>query len=380
MLGRSYLDPTNVDVSGETLRIKLPARTLEGGEVLTNELHGYGSYGARIKLPNAPGSITGFFLYKAPDYESEIDIEIYNDSSRRIMFTTYAGGTQTHTKTVSLPFDPTSGFREYRFDYLHGTVQNSVTFYVDGVQMSSWDTGIPQTSRHLMLDSWFPSWLDGRRRPHTPTWTGSTTPSSLETLAERDILDTGVERHAEAGRKHRETPLAADSFASQRLAQSAEHPCEFVPILLAQLREQISHRGAVLVVDTVHRPGAPSGHLDDGGPPVRGVGLPPDQSFFLQRVHQRRDVAPRNTELVADAGHDLGPTAVQSPEQPHPGIRHPPVLQTRPDPLQVQRSERGELVDEPQRRSFSHRFSIHRTHDPPRTRDILATPLVHLTV
>jgi endo-1,3-1,4-beta-glycanase ExoK len=92
------------------LRIKLPARTLEGGEVLTNELHG--SYGARMKLPNAPGSITGFFLYKAPDYESEIDIEIYNDSNRRIMFTTYAGGTQTHTKTVSLPFDPTAGFHE----------------------------------------------------------------------------------------------------------------------------------------------------------------------------------------------------------------------------------------------------------------------------
>jgi endo-1,3-1,4-beta-glycanase ExoK len=172
MLGRSYLDPANVDVDGQNLRIKLPARTLEGGEVLTNELHGYGSYSARMKLPNTPGSITGFFLYKAPDYESEIDVEIYNDSTRRIMFTTYAGGRQTHTQTVSLPFDPTAGFHEYGFDYLNdpGTDQASVTFYVDGVKMSSWDTGVPQTSMHLMLNSWFPSWLDGKR-PKKATYT-----------------------------------------------------------------------------------------------------------------------------------------------------------------------------------------------------------------
>ncbi|HEX2740842.1 MAG TPA: glycoside hydrolase family 16 protein [Rubrobacter sp.] len=171
-LGRSYLDPANVDVDGQNLRIKLPARSYEGGEILTNELHGYGSYGARMKLPNAPGSITGFFLYKAPDYESEIDIEIYNDSTRRIMFTTYAGGAQTHTETVPLPFDPTAGFHEYRFDYLYepGTGQASVTFYVDGSKMSSWNTGIPQTSMHLMLNSWFPNWLESRK-PKKTTYT-----------------------------------------------------------------------------------------------------------------------------------------------------------------------------------------------------------------
>jgi beta-glucanase (GH16 family) len=64
MLGRSYLDPANVAVDGENLRIKLPARTLEGGEILTSDLNGYGIYSARMRLPNTPGSITGFFLYK----------------------------------------------------------------------------------------------------------------------------------------------------------------------------------------------------------------------------------------------------------------------------------------------------------------------------
>ncbi len=166
MLGRSYLDPANVDVDGESLRIKLPARTLNGGEISTRDFHGYGSYSARMKLPNAPSSITGFFLYKAPDLESEIDIEVFNDSTRRVMFTTYSGGRQTHTETARLPFDPTTGFHEYRFDYS----QNSVTFYADGIEMRSWNTGIPQTSMHLMVNTWFPSWLEDRR-PKKTTYT-----------------------------------------------------------------------------------------------------------------------------------------------------------------------------------------------------------------
>jgi hypothetical protein len=41
-LGRSYLDPANVGVDGGKLSIAIPACTLEGGEILTNDLHGYG--------------------------------------------------------------------------------------------------------------------------------------------------------------------------------------------------------------------------------------------------------------------------------------------------------------------------------------------------
>ena len=43
-------------------------------------------------------------------------------------------------------------------------------FYVDGQEMRSWDTGIPQNSMHLMLNTWFPNWLDGRR-PKKTTYT-----------------------------------------------------------------------------------------------------------------------------------------------------------------------------------------------------------------
>jgi beta-glucanase (GH16 family) len=79
------------------------------------------------------------------------------------MFTTYAGGRQTHTETSTLPFDPTADFQEYRFDY----APNSVSFYADGQLMKTWTDGLPRTSMHLMLNTWFPTWLDGRRPKKT---------------------------------------------------------------------------------------------------------------------------------------------------------------------------------------------------------------------
>jgi beta-glucanase (GH16 family) len=61
-LGRSYLDPNNVSTSNGNLQVTLPANTLRGGELISNNLYGYGSNTALMKLPDAPSSITGFFL------------------------------------------------------------------------------------------------------------------------------------------------------------------------------------------------------------------------------------------------------------------------------------------------------------------------------
>ena len=72
-------------------------------------------------------------------------------------------GLMRDTETMRLPFDPTTGFHEYRFDYS----DNAVTFYVIGIEMRSWDAGIPQTSMHLMVNSWFPRRLEGRRPKKT---------------------------------------------------------------------------------------------------------------------------------------------------------------------------------------------------------------------
>ena len=158
-LGRGHVKPYNVGTGNGNLLLRLQANTFDGGELVSNAPLGYGSYLARMKVPNAPSSITGFFLYEPPDYASEIDIEVYNDTSRRVIFSTYANGRQTHTQTMTLPFDATTGFHNYRFDYAPG----SVRFYADGKLMKQWTNGVPKKSMRLYANAWFPRWLGGQR-------------------------------------------------------------------------------------------------------------------------------------------------------------------------------------------------------------------------
>jgi len=157
-LGRGRLEAENVAVDGGKLRIKLPAGTLEGGEVESEETYSYGSYAASIKAARAPSSITGFFLYAPPDFHTEIDVEIFNDESGRILFTTYANGEQTNTIEKRLPFDATAGFHEYRID-LYPT---RAEFSVDGRLLHTFDEGLPADSMQLMVNAWYPDWLPGK--------------------------------------------------------------------------------------------------------------------------------------------------------------------------------------------------------------------------
>lgn len=163
------LDPENVAVTGDgRLRITSPAETLDGGAIRSESLYRYGTYRARLKAPDAPSSIAAFFLYATPDYEKEIDIEIYNDGSRRVMFSVYSPTygpdgnlvkKPTRTQTKKLPFDPSVGFHEYRFDFY----PQEVTFYVDGEPMQSWSEGLPGEPMNVWVNTWFPDWLSGER-------------------------------------------------------------------------------------------------------------------------------------------------------------------------------------------------------------------------
>jgi endo-1,3-1,4-beta-glycanase ExoK len=164
--GHGAVDAANVAVTGGMLGVKLPAGRLDGGELRTTSLYRFGSFRARMKVADAPSSLTAFFLYKAPDYQSELDIEIFNDTTRRVMFTTYSGGAQTNTVTRTLPFDPTTGFHEYAIEY----DTSSVRFLVDGAPMQSWSKGVTRSAMYLYVNAWFPSWLAGER-PATDRFT-----------------------------------------------------------------------------------------------------------------------------------------------------------------------------------------------------------------
>jgi endo-1,3-1,4-beta-glycanase ExoK len=158
VLGLTDFDPANVSVdTNGYLREKIPALTTNGAEIESMDYYGYGTYRARIRTADAPSSITGFYLYRSPDFYAEIDIEIYNDGTGEVDFVTYANGQRTHHVTKRVAFDPSAGFHTYRFDYDPGVV----TFYVDGDLQQIWTNGVPNASMKLLVNTWFPSWLEG---------------------------------------------------------------------------------------------------------------------------------------------------------------------------------------------------------------------------
>jgi beta-glucanase (GH16 family) len=164
--GHGMVDAANVDATNGMLQVKLPAGRLDGGEMRSVSLYRFGSFRARMRVADAPSSVTAFFLYKAPDYQSEIDIEIFNDTTRRVMLTTYSGGAQTNTVTKLLPFDATTGFHDYVIEYDTG----SVRFLVDGTLIQSWSKGVTKSAMYVYVNAWFPSWLAGER-PATDRFT-----------------------------------------------------------------------------------------------------------------------------------------------------------------------------------------------------------------
>jgi beta-glucanase (GH16 family) len=153
-LGRSALSPADV-LPGPALR--LPAGTTDGAEIRSVSQYSAGVVHARLKLANAPSSITGFFLYAPPDLASEIDIEVYDDPSGTVLFTTYAGGRQTHTVRQELGFDPTADHHDYSIAW----GANKVAFAVDGATVRTWSNGVPRAPMNLYVNAWFPTWLAG---------------------------------------------------------------------------------------------------------------------------------------------------------------------------------------------------------------------------
>lgn len=157
-LGRTKFNPKNIEVNDGFLKIRIPANTLEGGELVGRQVVTYGSYETHMKIPEAPSSITGFFLYAPPDYFYEIDIEIFNTKEGKLLLTTYADGGVQNEYVGKLGFDPTADFHTYRFDYR----SDRVAFYVDDKLIQEWQEGFPEEyPMQLMVNSWFPNWQEG---------------------------------------------------------------------------------------------------------------------------------------------------------------------------------------------------------------------------
>jgi len=155
-LGFGFFRVANVRQGDGTVDLVLPAGTYDGGEIRSVDLFGYGTYVIRMRTPSAPGSITAFFLYEGRYRSDEIDIELYNDGTQRVLLTTWVRGRRTNYAMTTLPSDP----REYH-RYVIDWTSSHVRFYQDGVMLQDFTSDLPRRAMHVMANAWWPTWLSG---------------------------------------------------------------------------------------------------------------------------------------------------------------------------------------------------------------------------
>ncbi|KAI8097941.1 concanavalin A-like lectin/glucanase domain-containing protein [Gilbertella persicaria] len=116
----------------------------------------YGTYRARLKISDVPGTVAAFFFYR--NDTSEIDIESLSrfknpyKSYFAIQPQIYEHGVASPltNEKHNLEFNPTQDYHEYRFDWVPG----SVKFYIDGNLIREMTTNVPNSPGRVLLNHW----------------------------------------------------------------------------------------------------------------------------------------------------------------------------------------------------------------------------------
>jgi endo-1,3-1,4-beta-glycanase ExoK len=156
-LGRGRMQPANVLPTGDGFRLRLPAGRCDGAEIRSANRVRYGEFSARMRTPDAPGSLSAIFLYEdVRGGNDEIDLEIHNDGSRRALLTAWIDGKAVREAKVVLPFDPAAALHEYTIRWSPA----EIAFLADGAPVHRFTSGIPASPMRLMANAWWPSWLE----------------------------------------------------------------------------------------------------------------------------------------------------------------------------------------------------------------------------
>ena len=124
-----------------------------GAEYRSKKMYHYGMYEVRMKPIKNDGVVSSFFTYTGPSDNNpwdEIDIEFLGKDTTKVQFNYFTDGVGLHEYVYDLGFDASEGFHEYAFEWL----QDSITWYVDGVAVYKVTENIPQTPSKVMMNVW----------------------------------------------------------------------------------------------------------------------------------------------------------------------------------------------------------------------------------
>ncbi|MHB1192164.1 MAG: family 16 glycosylhydrolase [Longimicrobiales bacterium] len=156
-LGRGKVAAGNASHGDGKVELRLPAGTFDGGELRSVRRLTHGVVEGRLRAAAAPGAITALFLYQGrATRNDEVDIELLG-GTRTVLFTVWQEDVEVFNRSVTLDFDPSQGFHDYRISWFPDRVE----WRVDGT-LAMTATGITLgTGLYLYVNAWWPTWLQG---------------------------------------------------------------------------------------------------------------------------------------------------------------------------------------------------------------------------
>ncbi|KAB8296145.1 hypothetical protein EYC80_008934 [Monilinia laxa] len=130
----------------------------------------WGTYRAAMKLTSTPGTCSAFFwprnrygVFLSSQFNVEnntFPVNLVLQSVQSVQAGYNAVGTGNYV-VANLPFNPTTGYHEYRIDFIPG----NVIFYADGQILAKMNsTAVPTSPGHMIITQWSngnPLWSSG---------------------------------------------------------------------------------------------------------------------------------------------------------------------------------------------------------------------------
>lgn len=117
----------------------------------------YGTYRARMKMSNLPGTVAAFYFYR--NNTCEIDVESLSRLNNPYksyfaiqpqIYNADGSASSLTNEKHELQFNSTEDYHEYRFDWLPGVVK----FYIDGQMVREMTTNVPDAPGRILLNHW----------------------------------------------------------------------------------------------------------------------------------------------------------------------------------------------------------------------------------
>ena len=147
---------SNVAVTSESLQLKVPggqtASPILGAEISTHDDDIlYGSVRTILKASTVPGTCHGAFFYKDDNHEVDIEV-ITGDTWKGVHYTNQRANADAEASTVrmALPSDATTGYQEYRVDWLPG----QTNFYLNGQLQKTLKSNVPSIPGSWLWNNW----------------------------------------------------------------------------------------------------------------------------------------------------------------------------------------------------------------------------------